>query len=38
MNEEDKKVMRILIQIQSDDLNDSEMLANYADKMKGAGY
>lgn len=30
--------MRMLIQLQSDDLNDSEMLANYADKMKGAGY
>ena len=35
--ENEKKIMRILIQMQNDDLNDADQLADYAAKAKMAG-
>ena len=38
MNEEEKKLLKMLIKMQSDDIKDAEMLAEYAEKAKSSGH
>lgn len=38
MEEQGKKIIKMMMKVQADDLKDAEMLAGYAEKMRQAGH